>query len=81
MLAWDIVPEPERFLFMNKPIDCRSEEGITVGLIDGMISIARILKARRVTGGAVEEALKDFAQDEDILAIFNAGKFLLETKP
>lgn len=47
--------------------DCRSEEGITVGLIDTLITICRILRHRDLSGVATKEALKDLASDEDFL--------------
>ncbi len=53
--------------------DCRSEEGITVGLIDSLISIARVLAHRDLTPNSVVEALKDLAQDEDMKTIMDAG--------
>lgn len=50
-------------------IDCRSPEGITVGLIDALISISRILANRDLTPPGVQEALKDLAEDEDIAKV------------
>jgi hypothetical protein len=55
-------------------IDCRSEEGVTVGLIDAMISIARVLCPRLeryhdADDSNILEALKDLASDEDIARI------------
>lgn len=53
----------------NAVIDCRSEEGITIGLIDGLMSTARVLRRRLENGDMtpnVVEALRDFQQDEDI---------------
>ncbi len=41
--------------------DCRSEEGITVGLVDALISILRVLAKRDLTTPAVREALKRVA--------------------
>lgn len=55
----------------DQPIDCRSEEGITVGLVDALISIGRILAHRDLTHPAVTEALKDFADDEDMMTIIS----------
>lgn len=52
-------------------IDCRSEKGITIGLIDSIISICRILKDRNLNHEEVKEALKDLKSDEDL-------KFILE---
>lgn len=54
--------------------DCRSEEGITVGLIDALISIARVLAKRDLRKHkAVREALKDLDNDEDFGAITDAA--------
>ncbi|NCN07516.1 hypothetical protein GW933_02370 [Candidatus Falkowbacteria bacterium] len=55
-------------------IDCRSEDGITVGLIDALISIARILSKRDFQPVTVQEALKDLADDEDIDMILKRAK-------
>lgn len=49
--------------------DCRSPVGITVGLIDGMIAMARVLRQRShgdLSAPEVQEALKDFTTDEDV---------------
>ena len=52
--------------------DCRSQEGITIGLIDSLISIARVLVNRDLRKNPnIKEALLDLQGDEDI-------KFLLE---
>ena len=56
--------------------DCRSEEGITVGLIDGIINSARLLKGRTITG-AVREALDDLRSDEDFAAIGSMATVVL----
>jgi hypothetical protein len=45
--------------------DCRSVDGITVGLIDGVIAIGRVLAHRDTQPAAVREALADLAADED----------------
>lgn len=49
--------------------DCRTEEGITTGLIDGIISIARVLARRDLAAGPVREALADLRADEDMASI------------
>jgi hypothetical protein len=54
--------------------DCRSEVGITVGLIDSLISIARVLAHRDFSDPQVVEALLDFAGDEDIAWITALAK-------
>jgi hypothetical protein len=45
--------------------DCRSEDGITVGLIDSIISICRVLKDRNFDSKEISESLHDLRQDED----------------
>ena len=50
---------------MDNHTDCRSDVGITTGLIDAMISICRVLKERDLTSFEAKEALKDFKSDDD----------------
>ncbi|WP_278494908.1 hypothetical protein [Chryseobacterium arthrosphaerae] len=53
-------------------VDCRSEEGITIGLIDSLISIARVLAKRDLNETVqIKEALKDLRSDEDISHIIS----------
>lgn len=52
--------------------DCRTEEGITTGLIDGVISIFRVLAARDLTPEAVREALADLRSDEDLARVLGS---------
>lgn len=47
-------------------IDCRSELGITVGLVDALISICRVLAKRDLSPRDVQEALRDMATDDDL---------------
>lgn len=51
--------------------DCRTEEGITVGLIDSLISIARVLSKRNLSSSEIKEALQDLREDEDVNVIFD----------
>lgn len=52
--------------------DCRTEVGITVGLIDSLISISRILKNRIDTDNEeIIGALADLQDDEDLKKILN----------
>jgi hypothetical protein len=49
--------------------DCRSDEGIIIGLIDGMIAMARIIRKHREDNTdtpAIKAALNDLREDEDI---------------
>lgn len=45
--------------------DCRSEDGVTIGLIDSIIYICRILAKRDMDSTEIKEALKDLGDDED----------------
>ena len=55
----------------NCNTDCRSTEGVTVGLIDGLITIARVLTLRDLSPAAVQEALIDLRSDEDLSRVLN----------
>lgn len=50
----------------DEVIDCRSEEGVTIGLIDAIITQARILRRRQFDAYHIREALKDLRSDEDL---------------
>lgn len=56
--------------------DCKSPTGITIGLIDSLISISRVL-APRLKGKNINkkvlEALDDLYQDKDLLRILTCG--------
>ncbi len=51
--------------------DCREETGITVGLIDSIITQCRLLRKRDLTSKEVKEALKDLLDDEDLTHIIS----------
>ena len=51
--------------------DCRTDVGVTVGLIDGMIAMARVLSKSDLSSPEVVEALKDLRADEDINKVFS----------
>lgn len=55
--------------------DCRTEEGITVGLIDSLITIGRILVNRECFHESVQQALKDFRADDDMKRLMDIGDF------
>lgn len=60
-----------------KTLDCRSREGINIGLIDGVIAQCRILREHFAENPPTEneiEALKDINQDEDVRYIANFFK-------
>ena len=52
-------------------VDCRTAEGITVGLIDSLISVCRVLAPRLDVekSSAVTEALRDLRADEDVARV------------
>ncbi|WP_053130881.1 hypothetical protein [Pseudomonas sp. MIACH] len=55
-----------------KPVtqtDCRTDVGVTVGLIDSIITTARVLSGRILDSVEVQEALRDFRADEDVRAL------------
>lgn len=54
--------------------DCRSDEGITTGAIDAMITLARLLRGRDLSPQPVQQALMDLTHDEDIKALLEAGR-------
>lgn len=58
---------------MSPVLDCRSEEGITVGLVDALITTARVLATRDLSLPAVREALADLRDDESVAAVLGPG--------
>lgn len=50
---------------VNSQTDCRSEDGVTVGLVDAIITLCRLIRTRNINQSDVLEALKDLASDED----------------
>lgn len=57
----------------NITTDCRSEEGVTVGLIDSLISICRVLATHDLDSYNASEALLDLIEDEDFNKILDKG--------
>ena len=53
----------------TEPVSCRSEVGVTVGLIDSIIFVARVAARRDHTAPEVREALADPRSDEDVAAL------------
>jgi len=57
--------------------DCRTEEGITVGLVDALIMICRVLAPRLNSPGfsqPVAEALRDFWADRDVIDVQRSAR-------
>lgn len=61
--------------------DCRSEVGVTVGLVDALISVCRVLAARDTSSPEVAEALKDLGSDEDVAKVLAAARRATRTPP
>lgn len=53
--------------------DAQSTDGITVGLIDAVISICGVISSRDRTSDSVREALKHLAQDKDVIAVIKSA--------
>ncbi len=51
------------------PLECRSDVGITVGLVDSLLTIARVLKTRDLSSRDVQHALSDLRSDDAIFAL------------
>lgn len=61
---------------MSEPTEevqsCRSEEGITVGAVDGVIAFVRLLARRDLSPKHVQDALADLFQDPDLQTVRDA---------
>src|SRR4051812_13247131 len=53
--------------------DCRTEDGVTVGLIDALGTIVRVLATRDLESEAAREALADLGSDEDLRRVLVAA--------
>ena len=49
--------------------DCRTPDGITVNLIDSVITICRLLRDRSIEAPAVRDAVSDLRSDPDVRAV------------
>lgn len=54
---------------MDNAIECGSEEGVTIGLIDSLMSITYALQGRDLTHPAIIEALKDLRHNKQLKAL------------
>lgn len=60
---------------MEEVIDCRSEVGITLGLIDSILAISRILCTRDLLASvSITDALVDMATDADLDYLLRLGR-------
>lgn len=51
--------------------DCREEHGITIGAIDSIITLARLIVHRNFENPNIKSALRDLQSDEDLKYILN----------
>jgi hypothetical protein len=58
----------------TEPQSCRSPEGITVGLVDAIIGIVRVLAPRDLSARHVQEALADLFEDSDFRTVQEARR-------
>ena len=72
MRAFELIKEEE--------ISCRSDEGITVGIVDAIITSLRLLKNRDLKSQSVQEALLDIGDDSDFDYLLSSIKNAKETK-
>ncbi len=56
----------------EQPLSCRSEEGITTGLVDALIAIIRVLALRDMKANETQAALTDLFEDPDFRMIQEA---------
>lgn len=52
--------------------DCRTDEGVTIGLLDSIIFIARVLATRDLQSENVQAVLRDLRNDEDVQKLWDA---------
>lgn len=54
--------------------NCRAESGVTVGIVDSIITMCRLFRGRDLSSHEVREALKDLSSDEDFAYMVNVLK-------
>jgi hypothetical protein len=60
---------------IKNAIDCRSTEGVTIGLIDSIMTAVHVLDARDLGGPNIKEALKDLASDNGLKRLIAIGDY------
>lgn len=54
--------------------ECRSEVGVTVGLVDGMLAIIHAVSKRDLSPRIVQEALRDLRADEALAMLLSVDR-------
>ena len=57
---------------MTDEVSCRSDEGITVGIVDSMITSLRVFKGRDLKSQSIQDALLDIGDDPDLQYFLDA---------
>lgn len=66
---------------MKTKTDCRTEVGITVGIIDSIINGFRLLRNRTTVEVPVQQALLDLHSDEDVRHVIDGDVFTGKMQP
>jgi hypothetical protein len=66
---------------MKTKTDCRTDEGITVSIIDTIINSFRLLKDRKLTTVPVQQAMLDLYSDEDVRQVIDGDVFTGKIRP
>lgn len=63
--------------------DCNDRDGITVGLVDALLTLARVLAPRLREGipHEVKEALEDLREDPDVAEVVDGGGWRYQSDP
>lgn len=59
---------------MSKETECNSETGITIGLIDSLMTIAHVLVDRDRSSMEAHEAMKDLMACDDMKRLMDIGE-------
>lgn len=55
-------------------VECRSEEGITIGLIDTILLCASVLGSRELNTPEIQEALRDLHCSPELFALLHKAE-------
>lgn len=58
---------------LQNPTDSRTENGITIGLIDSILTCASVLRSRNLDNPEVGEALKDLVSSKELSWLLDEG--------
>lgn len=56
---------------MEITTDCKSPDGITVGIIDAIITLCHLLQSRSIDSQEAKEALRDLLTDDSFKYLFS----------